>query len=428
MPKTSDDDAAQGLVRKAVAQELSSGAPPPGDEDDLMEKGFIDSMGWVGILSAIEEATGIRNFGNPWPQGCPQSIRALVEMARGGARQHVSERSSEGSSGEIGGGATVRILGWGDSLGSMTVQAESVEVECGLTSGTIRNGAGIEAVCRAGDGEDELTLAQRAAGTVLDMAGAEAEEIDCLVATSATFLQFPSLAAALHSRLLLRESCAALDVGGACAAVIYAFAVAQGVLVATSRKLALVVASEVHSRRLASSSVPAEFRGLFGDAACAFLLGSSEETVNDGPFRIGHTVWGCSGAFSSSLRLRLNERGEAVVDFNGKQLASAAITQLDRVLQELEIRSGKSRSAADYFALHQPNPRVVEILAQRCALPLAKIPMVSRTCGNLGSVTLGASLCQALTDFSKTPQSPPRPIVFLAAVAPGLTWGGSFLH
>lgn len=117
-----------------------------------------------------------------------------------------------------------------------------------------------------------------------------------------------------------------------------------------------------------------------------------------------------------------------MVDFNGKQLAAAAITQLDRVLQELEVRSGRARSEVDYFALHQPNPRIVEILAQRCALPPAKIPAVSRTCGNLGSVTCGASLCQVLTESRQREASPTHPLIFLAAVAPGLIWGGSYLH
>ena len=193
-------------------------------------------------------------------------------------------------------------------------------------------------------------------------------------------------------------------------------------------KLALVVASEVHSRRLASSGVPGEFRGLFGDGACAFLLERSQEIQDDQFVHLGHTVWGCSGTFSSSLRLRLSEKAEALVDFDGKQLASAAITQLDRILQELETRSGRSRDKVDYFALHQPNPRIVEILARRCAVPLAKTPMISKTSGNLGSVTCGASLCQALTESHRREASLNHPLIFLAAVAPGLIQGGSYLY
>src|SRR5207244_12080365 len=122
--------------------------------------------------------------------------------------------------------------------------------------------AGIESVRRASIGEDEISLAQQAAQSALDTANADPEAVDLLVATSATWLRFPSLAASLHTRLLLPESCAALDVGGACAGVVHALMAAKSLLCTASRQVALVVASEVNSRRLAHSPVPGEFRGL----------------------------------------------------------------------------------------------------------------------------------------------------------------------
>jgi hypothetical protein len=81
VPEGWDDLRSLDLVRKCV-EELGSGAPPPGDEDDLVETEIVDSMGWVGILTAIEAATGIHDFGNPWPNGRPQTIRALADAIR----------------------------------------------------------------------------------------------------------------------------------------------------------------------------------------------------------------------------------------------------------------------------------------------------------------------------------------------------------
>ena len=66
------------LIRKFVARELLPGASLSSDDEDFVKAGLIDSMGWVGILSAIEESTGIPNFGGVWPEGGPQSIRSLV--------------------------------------------------------------------------------------------------------------------------------------------------------------------------------------------------------------------------------------------------------------------------------------------------------------------------------------------------------------
>ncbi len=76
---TYKDLGAYELVRKCVSQELLPRASAPSDKEDLVKSGLIDSMGWVGILSAIEEATGIRNFGNPWPKDRPQSVQALAQ-------------------------------------------------------------------------------------------------------------------------------------------------------------------------------------------------------------------------------------------------------------------------------------------------------------------------------------------------------------
>ena len=138
-------------------------------------------------------------------------------------------------------------------------------------------------------------------------------------------------------------------------------------------------------------------------------------------------VWGCSGTLSSSLRLSLADTGEIEVQFKGEQLASAAVSTLDRILDHLEKTSGKSRSEVSHFALHEPNPRVVGILAQRAKVPLEKISLVSRTSGNLGSATCGVSLCAALNRAQANPNSV-RPVIFLAAVGPGLLWSGTYLH
>jgi 3-oxoacyl-[acyl-carrier-protein] synthase III len=86
------------------------------------------------------------------------------------------------------------------------------------------------------------------------------------------------------------------------------------------------------------------------------------------------------------------------------------------------------RDEVDCFAIHEPNPRFVELLALRAKIPLEKIPLVSRTCGNLGSVTCGASLCTALGRIKANSPAPRLPLIFLAAVGPGLIWGGTYLH
>jgi 3-oxoacyl-[acyl-carrier-protein] synthase-3 len=384
-------------------------------------------MGWVDVLISIESATGLRDFGGSWPENKAKSIRALADMIREAHTKLPAESTAERPVARAQEGSEVTIRGWGYALGSVTVGADQIEQELHLPAHKIRDGAGIQVLRFAAASEDELILGQRAAENALEMAELAVEKIDFLVTTSTTFLGLPSFAPSLHSRLLLGESCGAIDVGGACAGLIYSLAVAKGLLLTTPQGVALVVASEVHSRRLGACDAPGEFRGLFGDGACAFLVTRAADSNQQHSVRLGDFVWGCSGTLASSLSVNVDENAEMSVQFKGEQLAHAAITQMDRVLEILENKSGRPRAEADYLALHQPNPRVVEILAERGHVPLERIPLISRTCGNLGSATCGVSLCQALASL-RARQDPLRaPLIFMAAVAPGLIWGGAFL-
>jgi 3-oxoacyl-[acyl-carrier-protein] synthase-3 len=420
-----DLETALVTARTSVASKLS---PLSEDDVDLVEAGALDSMSWVDTLISVESATGIRDFGNPWPDDRPKSIRALADMICEAQKPAPDEKSGESHMAGTQGECETLIEGWGCTLGSLTVDAEQIERDMALPMRKIRDGAGIESVRVAADGEDELALGQRAADIALEMAEVSVERIDFVVATSATFLGFPSFAASLHSRLLLRETSGALDAGGACAGLIYSLAVARSLLRERPQGVALVVASEVHSRRLNAPQVPGEFRGLFGDGACAFVLTNSATDARNGCVRLQEFVWGCSGAYASSLGVKISENAGLIVQLKGEQLAHAAVTEMDRIIGTLENLSARPRSEVDYFALHQPNPRVVEILADKAKIPLERIPLVSKACGNLGSVTCGASLCQALTSLRESGDHSRTPLIFMAAVAPGLLWGGAFLN
>jgi 3-oxoacyl-[acyl-carrier-protein] synthase-3 len=296
---------------------------------------------------------------------------------------------------------------------------------CGLAPGTLRDHAGIESVCQVSEDEDEVVLAQRVVEAALESAGVDISEVDLLVATSTTFLRLPSLSATLHSRLLLPESSGTLDVGGACVGVIQALATAKALVAVGQCRTALVAASEVPSRRLALSSATGEFRGLFGDGACAFLLSRSDSPF--GRWKLGDFIWGCSGASAASLQLEMREGSPLRVEFQGEPLARAALSHLERLLQSLEMLTGKPRSEVAYFALHESNPRLVEILSRSAGVPLEKMAPISRTCGNLGAATCGVNLCAALAK-AEADQAISEPlVVFIAGVGPGLVFGATYL-
>ncbi|MGH9557352.1 MAG: 3-oxoacyl-ACP synthase III family protein [Terriglobales bacterium] len=317
------------------------------------------------------------------------------------------------------------IAGWGSSLGSRRVPIAQVEQEFGLPAGKLSQGAGLEATCRASDSENEVSLARTASQQALQLAGISENKLDWILATSETLIGFPSLGASLHSALLAPPACAVLDVGGACAGVVNCLIVADALFAARRANCILIASSDVHSRLLAPGKVPGEFGGLFGDGASAFVLRRSNN-AEDTCYRMLAGMGSCVGTYASAIQVRPGAEGAIELQFDGEALAHAAVDRMAIVLSDLEAATGKSRETASAFAIHQPNPRIVEIFLRRAKLPPEKIPIFSRATGNLGSSTCGLALSTALEEHGRKPRSQRGPI-FLAALGPGLLWAGALL-
>ncbi len=294
-----------------------------------------------------------------------------------------------------------------------------------MVLGKLRKRAGIESVARAEESETEVTLGAKAAQEALARAQVGANEVDWILATSETHAGYPSLGAQLHSRLLARENCGALDIGGACLGLVNALAVAQSLIAGGRAKKILVVTADVHSRMLAPGRVPGEFGGLFGDGSSAFVL-RGQAGGDGGGYRLGEFHFGCAGHYAAAIRVGMKFEGGIDLQFDGEALSRAAVTRLEQVLAGVELRSGIDRREVGAFATHQPNPRLVDLLARQLGVPSERFPPVARTCGNLGSSTCGAALARALGEQRKLPAENRQPI-FLASLGPGLLWGGGWL-
>ena len=321
------------------------------------------------------------------------------------------------------------IIASAAAYGTNRVPSEEVDREFGMPIGKLRKRAGIESIARAGEGESELTLGAQAAQQALHAAGCGAGEIDWILATSETHHSYPSLGAQLHSLLLAREGCGALDIGGACLGLLNALAAGRAFLAAGQARTILVVSADVHSRILAPGRVVGEFGGLFGDGASAFLL--HVRAAGENAYRLGEFQFGCAGQYAAAIRVAPAEAGAPAgaldVRFDGEALSRAAVSRMEKVLRDAALRSGFPLSEAAGFATHQPNPRLVELLARHLGVPAGKFPLIARTCGNLGSSTCGAALHTALAGQALVPAAERKP-VFLASLGPGLLFGGGWVE
>jgi 3-oxoacyl-[acyl-carrier-protein] synthase III len=318
----------------------------------------------------------------------------------------------------------VFLAGSSYAVGSRIVPSEEVDRAFGMPVGKLRNSAGIESLAYAAEGENELTLGSRAAQEALRAAECGPQEIDWIIATSETHHVYPSLAARLHSHLAARETCSALDVGGACLGLINALAVAQSLIISRQARTVAVVTADVHSHTLVPGRVAGEFGGLFGDGASAFVLRDVPRRAAKLTYRVREFLFGCAGQYSGAVTVADAPNGDLAVHFDGEALSRAAISRMEKVLSAIEKLSAIPRSAVGAFATHQPNPRLLYLLAKITGVPPETFPPIARTSGNLGSSTCGAALHSALQNAGK--QESPRPI-FLDSLGPGLLFGGTWL-
>ena len=322
--------------------------------------------------------------------------------------------------------APALVVSSGFRTGSRTVPSEEVDRAFAMPIGKLRKRAGIESLAYASESENELTLGAASLEEALRCATCGAQELDWIIATSETHHGYPALAAQLHSRLVARENCGALDVGGACLGLLNALAVAQSLVGSGAAKTVVVVTADVHSRVLTAGRVVGEFGGLFGDGASAFLL-RREEDVPDGPgYRLGDFLFGCAGQYAAAICVAPKRDGGLDVKFDGEAVSRAAITRMEKVIAAVEARSGISRKSVGSFATHQPNPRLVALLAKHCGVSPGTFPPICRTSGNLGSSMCGAALHAALQNATNIESRERKPI-FLVSLGPGLLFGGTWL-
>src|SRR5580704_7229739 len=321
---------------------------------------------------------------------------------------------------------SVYITSSASAFGSRMLPSAEVDAAFGMPIGKLKNRAGIVSLAYAKDDEDEASLGEKASREVLGEAGVLPSEIDWLLAASETHHAYPSLAPVLHGRLGLREDCSVTDVGSGCLGSLQALAVAQALLAAGNAVNVLVVTADVHSRTLGPGRAAGEFGGLFGDGASAFLLSTTKPSEKHDSYRLGEFFFGCAAQYSEAICVSESGDGGLAVSFDGEALSRAAVYRMEKVLSEVEKRSGISREKVGAFATHQPNPRLVALLAKQLGVDCNAFPPIALTKGNLGSSMCGATLHSAFESAAGKSVGE-RTAVFLASLAPGLLFGGGWM-
>jgi 3-oxoacyl-[acyl-carrier-protein] synthase-3 len=425
MASIKDETHWRRLVEECFRREAGDEAPISDLAQDLIETGVLDSMGWVSFVRALESASGLSELGARLTERTP-SFESIFQVFSEAKADTPSAGAKFSEAGHAATPAHIVLRSSCAVVGSRTIPSDEIDRAFGMPDGKLRLRAGIESLAYVTESENELTLGVRAARQALHAAACGAQELDWIIATSETHRNYPSLSAQLHSQLLASETCGALDVGGACLGLLNGLAVAQGFIASGQARTIAVITSDVHSRVFKPGRVAGEFGGLFGDGASAFLLRAKNDSTPQHAYALGEFFFGCAGQYAGAIRLSNATDGTPDVHFDGEALSRAAITRMEKVILDVELRSGLRRSSAQGLATHQPNPRLVTLLAKQLGLAADKFPSVARIFGNLGSSTCGVAL-DAILQSAQSHKARPSGPIFLASLGPGLLFGGGWL-
>lgn len=288
----------------------------------------------------------------------------------------------------------------------------------------ITSRTGIRERRRAHEDQSTSDLGRLAALAALRDHDIAAEQLDALVvATSSPDQIQPSTACNLHAGMGLHQI-PAFDVGAVCSGFVYATAAAAGLMNTFSQyNHVMVVGCEAYSRVL-----DYEDRGtcvFFGDGAGAAVLGKVPD---------GYGILGCDliadstrldvvGIPAGGTREPADERTVAerrhYFRMDGRRVWDFATQAVPQVVKGALAAAGLDVDDVDLLITHQANARLIEECADRCGVPMDRVPTTVGRYGNTAAASVPITLDEAAADGRLHRGD----VVVLAAVGGGMTAG-----
>jgi 3-oxoacyl-[acyl-carrier-protein] synthase III len=323
---------------------------------------------------------------------------------------------------------TSRIIGTGSCAPAKVLTNHDLERMVDTTDTWVRTRTGIAARRVCGPGEDSATLAEGAAVQALAAAGVDSMDLDMLlVATITPAVPFPATACLVQDGLKARRA-AAFDIGAGCSGFIYGLAVADSLIRTGSARTILLVGAESLSKFVNWND--RNTCVLFGDGAGAVVLQAQE----GGPgIRSTHLYsdgaeWALLAAPGGGSRTPPSEQvlreGLHLIHMqSGTEVFRLAV----RAMEEACIAALKANrleaSDVDFIIPHQANLRIIQTLANRLAVPEAKVILNLDRYGNTSAASIPLALDEAVRDGRVQPGM----TLLLTAFGTGVTWASAVL-
>jgi 3-oxoacyl-[acyl-carrier-protein] synthase-3 len=307
-----------------------------------------------------------------------------------------------------------RILGLGGYRPRRRVTNDELARMMDTNDEWIQSRVGIAERRWAGEDETLVEMAVAAGGKAIAASGLDPDEIDMVVAASASLKHpIPGIGPQVGHRLGIKRP-GAFDLNAGCAGFCYSLGLVNDAIRAGSVHNALVIGVErltdVTDMSDRSTAV------IFADGAGAAVVGGSDEPG------IGPVAWGSDGDQHNAIEIAA---GTGFMVMAGQAVYRWATTKLTDALFQAMERAGVGPEDIDVFAPHQANLRIVESMAKKLGLPERTV--IARDIVQSGN-TSAASIPLALTELLETGEAKSGDLALVLGYGAGLTFAGQVLR
>lgn len=325
----------------------------------------------------------------------------------------------------------IRIIGSGMALPAREVSSAELDRQLGLAPGSTFSQTGVERRFLSTT-ETAAELAARACEAALNNAGLRWQDIDCLVATSATMDQaLPYNAALIHAELgLTAQRTATFDIGASCLSFLTGLDVMSYMVEAGRYRNVMLVSTDIATFGLDWSRLTQ--CGIFGDGSAAMVIRKSQPEESSALHSAGivtlsagvdHCRIPAGGSRYHPRRIDGPIDPLSVFQMDGKSVFRLVAGELPQFAAKLLDQAQTSMEHIAAVVPHQASQLALDHLSKRLAIPKTRLVDIFAQYGNQVSASLPTALHLALTEgrVQRGEQ------LMLIGTGAGLTMGGMVL-
>ena len=312
-----------------------------------------------------------------------------------------------------------RILSTGSYLPSYIRTNAELEKMVDTSDEWIVTRSGIRERRIAAEDETVVTMGFEAAKNAIEAAQINPQDIELIiVATTSNSHAYPSAACQVQG-LLNIDDAISFDLAAACTGFVYALSVADQFIRAGKVKKALVIGSDLNSRKLDETDRSTVV--LFGDGAGAVILESSEQEG------IISTHLHASADKNNALVLAQPERGvekSGYIEMQGNETFKLAVRELSNVVEETLLANNLDKKDLDWLVPHQANLRIITATAKKLEMDMSQVVVTLDKYANNSAATVPVALDEAVRDG----RIQRGQLLLLEAFGGGWTWGSALVR